>query len=86
MLSGDKTILAISGSLRKEALNTVLLHAAKKLIPADWALDVYEGLGDIPPYNDDVRVVGFHDPVEDLRERVRAAGAITIIQSTTAST
>ncbi|WP_374944144.1 NADPH-dependent FMN reductase [Sphingomonas sp.] len=69
-------MLAISGSLRKGALNTALLRAAQGLAPKGWAIDLYEGLATIPPYDDDVRLAGYPAAVEDLRERVRHADAL----------
>lgn len=74
----DKTIrvLAISGSLRKSAINTALLRAAQELAPRGMSIDVYDGLSTIPPYDDDVRLGGFPPSVEALRERVRNADAL----------
>jgi len=46
-------VLGISGSLRQGSYNTELLRAAAKLLPPGAHLDVYEGLGDIPPYSED---------------------------------
>ena len=37
---------------------------------------IYEGLADIPPYDDDVRANGYPEPVEKLRSSVRAADAL----------
>jgi chromate reductase len=46
-------VLGISGSLREGSHNTELLRAAAKLLPPGAHLDVYGGLGDIPPYSED---------------------------------
>lgn len=73
MASDSRRMLAISGSLRRDSYNTALLHAAEGLAPAGWIVDVYNGLGAIPPYDDDVRVAGFPDVVQNLRERARRA-------------
>lgn len=77
-MTDDKTIrvLAISGSLRKSAVNTALLRAAQELAPEGMAIDIYDGLSTIPPYDDDVRLAGFPPSVEALRDRVRAADAL----------
>ena len=69
-------VLAISGSLRKGSLNTALLHAAQELAPEGMSIDIYEDLGKIPPYNDDVRTVEFPVSVLDLRDLVRRADAL----------
>jgi chromate reductase len=47
-------ILGISGSLRAESLNTRLLRLAAEETPAGIVLDLYEGLADIAPYDEDV--------------------------------
>lgn len=46
-------VLGISGSLRQGSHNTELLRAAAKLLPPGARLEVYEGLGDVPPYSED---------------------------------
>ncbi len=46
-------ILAISGSLRRDSHNTTLLRAAVALLPSEVEVDVYEGLVDVPPFNED---------------------------------
>ena len=46
------TILAISGSLRNSSSNTAIVNAIKKMLPVDVNYIVYEGLGDIPHFND----------------------------------
>ena len=46
-------ILAISGSLRRDSHNSALLRAAADLLPPEVELSRYEGLGAIPPFNED---------------------------------
>jgi chromate reductase, NAD(P)H dehydrogenase (quinone) len=46
-------ILGLSGSLRRESHNTRLLRGAGKLLPQGVELTVFEGLGEIPPFNED---------------------------------
>lgn len=77
-MTDDKIIrvLAISGSLRKGALNTALLRATQELAPGGMTIDLYEGLSTIPPYDDDVRLAGFPASVEALRDQVRTADAL----------
>ncbi|ONG48213.1 NADPH-dependent FMN reductase [Pseudoroseomonas deserti] len=71
------TILAISGSLRRQSTNTALLRAAGQLLPAGASL-ILHGLADIPMYDDDVRQQGYPAPVEALRRAVAAADAVLI--------
>jgi chromate reductase, NAD(P)H dehydrogenase (quinone) len=49
-------ILALSGSLRAASLNSALLRAAARLAPAETAVTVYMGLGDLPLFNPDLEV------------------------------
>ena len=75
----DFKILGISGSLRKASHNTAALRAAAELAPAGVTVTIYEGLGDIPPYDDDVRTgSGYPAPVEAFRAALRAADALMI--------
>jgi len=46
-------ILGLSGSLRRESHNTRLLRGAGTLLPQEVELTVFEGLGEIPPFNED---------------------------------
>jgi chromate reductase len=46
-------ILAISGSLRRDSHNTNLLRAAAEAAGPDVELELYEGLKDVPPYDED---------------------------------
>jgi chromate reductase len=61
-------ILAISGSLRRDSHNTKLLRAAADLLPPGVELVIYDGLRDIPPYDDDA----LDNPPEPVR-RLKAA-------------
>lgn len=69
-------VLAISGSLRKGALNTALLRAAQELAPEGMAIDIYDDLSSIPPYDGDALLAGFPPSVEALRHRLRDADAM----------
>jgi chromate reductase len=51
-------ILGISGSLRAESHNTKLLREAAKLLPESCEFVLFDGLADVPPYNEDHD----HDP------------------------
>lgn len=53
------------------------LRAAADLVPEGVAIDI-AGIGDIPLYNDDVRVIGMPDPVLALAGRIAAADAVLI--------
>jgi chromate reductase, NAD(P)H dehydrogenase (quinone) len=46
-------ILGISGSLRRDSHNTSLLRAAAEAAGPDVELELYDGLKEIPPYDED---------------------------------
>lgn len=70
-------ILGISGSLRADSLNTQLLRLAAEELPGDVAFELYDELGAIPPYDQDVEDL-VPDPVERLRDRIAAADALLL--------
>src|SRR3954467_6716635 len=68
-------VLGISGSLRRDSHNTELLRAAATLLPSGVEFELYEGLRDIPPYDEDEdksQVAA----VTDLKERIAGADAV----------
>jgi chromate reductase, NAD(P)H dehydrogenase (quinone) len=62
-------VLGISGSLRRGSHNARLLRVAAQLMPAGVELEIFEGLKDVPPYDEDDDV----DPVPDNARRLRGA-------------
>src|SRR3954453_4699703 len=68
-------VLGISGSLRQDSHNTELLRAAATLLPSGVEFELYEGLRNIPPYDEDEESSP-PAPVVDLRERIGAADAV----------
>ena len=70
-------ILGISGSLRKDSLNTAALRACSDLLPDCVTLSVFH-LSPLPLYNEDVRALGLPAPVQQLREQIKAADALVI--------
>lgn len=71
-------VLGISGSLRRGSLNSALLRAAAERLPAGAELVEFEGLGEVPPYDEDVEMEATPVVVEELREAVRGADAVLI--------
>jgi chromate reductase len=72
-------VAGVCGSLRAGSLNGGLLRAAAELVPAEMEIVIYTGLGDIPPYNDDVFTKGDPEPVADLKTFIGGADALLII-------
>jgi NAD(P)H-dependent FMN reductase len=70
-------ILAISGSLRANSLNTALLRAVARLAPANINVVLYRGLGDLPLFNPDIEASD-PLPVADLRSQIQSADALLI--------
>jgi chromate reductase len=70
-------VLGICGSLRRDSYNRVLLQAAARELPAGIALEHYEELAEIPPYNEDVEEPA-PPAVERLRRAIERADAILI--------
>lgn len=71
-------VLALSGSLRRDSYNTALLRAAAEAAPAGTVVELYAGLGSLPPYDADADVGEGSDPVRDLRDRIAAADALLV--------
>jgi chromate reductase len=68
-------ILAVSGSLRESSFNTSLLRAALEAAPDGVELELWEGLGELPLYDEDFEADA-PESVRRLREDWAAADAI----------
>lgn len=75
-------VLGITGSLRKDSHNTLLLHSASRVLPADAELvelDV-EVLRNLPHYDEDLDVPGLDNTsVKRLREAVSGSDALLFV-------
>jgi chromate reductase len=71
-------VLAISGSLRRGSHNTALLRAAGELLASGDELLLWDGLREIPPYDQDEDGDPAPAPVAALRAAVAAADAVLI--------
>jgi chromate reductase, NAD(P)H dehydrogenase (quinone) len=69
-------VLAISGSLRHDSHNTLLLRAAAEHLPPCVELELWDGLRDVPPYDQDDDVDPAPAAVADLRQAVADADAV----------
>ncbi|MGN6379899.1 MAG: NADPH-dependent FMN reductase [Gaiellales bacterium] len=69
-------ILAISGSLREASHNTALLRAAAELLPPGAEVEVFDGLGDVPHYNQDIDGEQAPEAVTRLRDAIAGADAV----------
>lgn len=73
-----RTVLAIPGSLRRRSHNRSLLEAATALSPEQATLDVYERLGELPLFNEDLEVDDGPTAVSGLRRAVAGADGLII--------
>lgn len=71
-------VLGISGSLRRDSLNSALLRAAAQRLPAGVELVTFERLAAIPPFDEDAEASPAPGAVRELREAMRAADAVLI--------
>ena len=69
-------ILGISGSLRRDSHNTSLLRAAAETVDPDVQFELYDGLKQIPPYDEDDDVHPRPESVARLNEAIAAADAV----------
>jgi chromate reductase, NAD(P)H dehydrogenase (quinone) len=72
-------VLGISGSLRRDSLNTALLRAAAERLPGGVEFVAFERLAEIPAYDADLEE-GAETPaaVAELRQAMRDADAVLI--------
>ncbi len=71
-------VLGLSGSLRRDSHNRKLLRAAAAELPPGARLAVWERLGTIPPYDQDLDVAPAPPEVRQLRDALASADAILI--------
>jgi len=70
-------VLGISGSLRRDSNNTKLLHVAGELFEAEGVrFELYDGLKQVPPYDEDDDVDPSPATVAHLRAAVADADAV----------
>jgi chromate reductase, NAD(P)H dehydrogenase (quinone) len=69
-------ILAVSGSLREGSYNTSLLRAATEAAPEGVELEPWEGIGELPLYDEDLEARGTPESVRRMRRDWAAADAI----------
>jgi len=73
----DFRILGLAGSLRRASFHRGILRAAHEVAPERMSCESFD-LARIPYFNQDVEDEGYPEPVEELREKVRAYEAVLI--------
>jgi chromate reductase len=69
-------ILAVSGSLRQSSFNSSLLRAALEAAPDGVELEIWEGLHELPLYDEDLDAGDTPESVRRLRDDWASADAI----------
>lgn len=74
-------VLAISGSLRAGSYNTALARMAAACAPEGMRVELYDGLGALPPYDQDLDQAHVPEPgaVARLRRAVEEADALLFV-------
>jgi chromate reductase, NAD(P)H dehydrogenase (quinone) len=70
-------ILAISGSLRLQSINTMVLRAASSLSPEGVEITLFEDLGSLPLFNADLDG-NEPEPVIEFRKKIAEADGVLI--------
>ncbi|MBS0643172.1 MAG: NAD(P)H-dependent oxidoreductase [Acetobacteraceae bacterium] len=72
-------VLGLAGSLRQKSFNRAALRAAAELAPPGMQIEIFDRLGEIPLYDEDMREgQSFPPAVQDLRDRIKAADALLL--------
>jgi chromate reductase len=71
-------ILAIAGSLRRDSLNARLLRQIAGRAPEGVDVELFDGLREIPPYDEDQDVDPAPEPVVRLREAIASADGLLL--------
>ena len=71
-------VLGIAGSIRRDSWNEKLLESAAELLPAGAELELWDGLKEVPPYNEDDDVEPATAPVARLRAAIAGADAVLV--------
>ncbi|WP_213816318.1 NAD(P)H-dependent oxidoreductase [Glaciihabitans sp. dw_435] len=76
----DVSVLVLVGSLRAGSTNLQLAHAASEISADGVSLTIFDGLSDIPFYNEDIDVEGsVPAAAETFRAAVSAADALLVL-------
>ncbi|WP_399919854.1 NADPH-dependent FMN reductase [Streptomyces kanamyceticus] len=74
----DLKFLALFGSLRRASHNTGLLRSLPALAPSGVTIQLYDGLGSLPLFNEDLETLPAPPAVAELRGLVAAADGVLI--------
>ncbi len=72
------TIIGISGSLRKNSFNAMLLRAAAEVVSVGTTMEI-ASIQEIPLYNADVEELGLPLSVQQLKDRVAGGDGLLLV-------
>ncbi len=72
-------VLGIAGSLRRGSYNRALLREAQRLAPEGTQIRIWDRLGEVPPYDQDVEDAGDPEVVTDLKRAIREADGVLFV-------
>ncbi|HUO36458.1 MAG TPA: NAD(P)H-dependent oxidoreductase [Mycobacterium sp.] len=75
----DIKVLALVGSLRAASVNRQLAELATEVAPQGVTVTVFEGIGDLPFYNEDIDRDPVPVPVAELRRAAGPADAALVV-------
>ena len=75
----DVTVLVLVGSLRAASINRQLAELAVETAPDGISLQLFDGLGELPFYNEDIDTADVPSPVVALRTAAAEADAALVV-------
>jgi NAD(P)H-dependent FMN reductase len=75
----DTRVLVLVGSLRADSLNRRIAESLRDLAPAGVSIEIAEGLGEVPFYNEDLDGAQVPAAAAALRDQVAAADRVLAV-------
>ncbi|MCG7609180.1 FMN reductase [Mycolicibacterium sp. (ex Dasyatis americana)] len=75
----DKKVLVLVGSLRAASVNRQIAELAVEQAPEGVSLEIFDRLGELPFYNEDIDTADVAEPVVALRAAAAEAGAALVV-------
>ncbi len=75
----DVLVLVLLGSLRKESINRQLAELATEVAPEGVRVELFDRIGELPFYNEDVDGDDVPEPVRALRDVAAEADATLVV-------
>jgi NAD(P)H-dependent FMN reductase len=72
-------VAVLVGSLRADSVNRQVAESLKAQAPAGVVVDIVDGLGDVPFYNEDIDAGSAPAAAAALRDRVAAADRVLVV-------